>query len=77
MSEAEDRVLDEALALPADARIALVERLLSSLNLPTRVDIDRLWADEAERRVREIERGEVELIPGEQVFDKVRKKHRR
>jgi putative addiction module component (TIGR02574 family) len=72
-----DRILDQALSLPADARMDLVERLLASLNLPTQAEIDRQWAEEAERRVAQIERGEVELIPGEQVFEKIRKKCQR
>ena len=57
-----DKVYDEALSLPADARIDLVERLLSSLNLPTQRKIDKLWAEEAERRVEQIDIGEVDLI---------------
>jgi putative addiction module component (TIGR02574 family) len=68
------KVFDEALALPADARIGLVGVLLSSLNLPTQNEIDRLWAEEAERRVAAIDRGEVELIPGEIVIEKIRNK---
>ena len=71
------KVFDEALALPADARLGLVEMLLSSLNLPIQNEIDRLWADEAERRVAAIDRGEVELIPGELVFEKIRNKDSR
>lgn len=71
-----DKVFDEALALPVDARIGLIDRLLSSLNLPTQPEIDRLWAEEAERRVDQrvdqIDRGQVTLIPGEQVFEKIR-----
>jgi hypothetical protein len=39
-----------SLFLPADERISLVERLLTSLNLPTQADIERLWAEEAEHR---------------------------
>ncbi len=70
-----DRVVDEVLALPADARIGLVNLILASLNLPTQPDIDRLWADEAERRVAALDRGEVELIPGEVVFDRIRRKY--
>ncbi|MCM2359005.1 MAG: addiction module protein [Geobacteraceae bacterium] len=77
MSTIADKVFDEALSLPADARLSLVERLLTSLNLPTRADIDRQWADEAERRVAEIEMGEVKLIPGEKVFEKIRRKYGR
>lgn len=71
------RVFDEALALPVDARLGLVEMLLSSLNLPSQNEIDRLWAEEAERRVAAIDRGEVSLIPGEKVFEKIRNKYSR
>ena len=72
-----DKVFDEALSLPANDRLGLVEKLLRSLNLPTQGEIDSLWAEEAERRVTEIDRGEVELIPGEKVFEKIRQKYAR
>ena len=72
-----DKVYDKALSLPANDRIGLVERLLSSLNLPTQPDVDKLWADEAERRVAQIDSGEVELIPGETIFERIRKRYRR
>jgi putative addiction module component (TIGR02574 family) len=71
------RVFDEALSLPANARINLVEKLLISLNLPTQAEIDRLWAEEAERRIAQIERGAVKLLPGKKVFTDIRKKYRR
>jgi putative addiction module component (TIGR02574 family) len=77
MPTATDRVVDEALELPADARIGLVDRILASLNLPTQPEIDRLWAEEAERRVAEIDAGKVELVPGEEVFSKIRRKYAR
>ena len=77
MSTATDRVVDEAFELPAEARIGLVDQLLTSLNLPTRPDIDRLWAEEAERRVAELDRGDVNPIPGEQVFAKIRQEYAR
>jgi putative addiction module component (TIGR02574 family) len=77
MATATDRVVGEALELPADARISLVDRILASLNLPTQPEIDRLWAEEAERRVAEIDAGKVELIPGEEVFGKIRRKYAR
>ena len=77
MPTATDRVIAYALELPADARIGLVDRILDSLNLPTRPDIDKMWSEEAERRVAEIDRGEVDLIPGEEVFAKIRRKYAR
>jgi putative addiction module component (TIGR02574 family) len=70
-----DRVIEEALSLPADVRLCLVEKLLASLNLPINEEIDRLWAEEAELRLSQIEEGTAKLIPGEKVFAKIRKKH--
>jgi putative addiction module component (TIGR02574 family) len=72
-----NRVVQEILELPAEVRINLVDRILLSLNLPMRPDIDKIWSEEAERRVGEIDRGEVELIPGEEVFAKIRQKYAR
>jgi len=72
-----EKVFNEALSLPSDARMSLVEKLLASLNLPTHAEIDRLWAEEAERRVSQIDRGEVELISGDEVFAKIRRKYQR
>ena len=70
-----DRVTEEALSLPADIRLNLVEKLITSLNLPIDKDIDLFWAEEAERRVSQIEAGEVRLVPGEEVFSKIRAKY--
>jgi hypothetical protein len=65
METTNDRVIEEALSLPADVRLSLVEKLLTSLNLPIDEEIDRLWAEEAELRVSQIEEGTAKLVPGE------------
>ena len=70
------KVVDEALSLPAEARMSLVETLLASLNLPTQPEIDRLWAEEAERRISQIDKREMKLVPGKKVFSNIRKKYR-
>ena len=72
-----EKLAEEAMQLPCDERAHLVEKLLQSLNVPTRVDIDRLWAEEAERRVAEIDRGDVTPIDGEQVFREIRDRLRK
>lgn len=77
MAPVVNRVFDEALTLPANARMSLVDKLLASLNPPIQPEIERLWADEAERRVSQTDQGEVELISGEEVFSRVRKKYKR
>jgi putative addiction module component (TIGR02574 family) len=75
MTRATDRVIEEALSLPADARLSLVEKLLTSLNLPVDEEIERVWAEEAERRVCQLDAGEARLIAGDEVFSKIRAKH--
>jgi len=75
MPTTNDRVIDEALSLPSNDRLSLVEKLLTSLNLPIDEEINRLWAEEAERRVSQIDEGKAKLVPGEEVFAKIRAKH--
>ena len=75
MATTNDRVIEGALSLPADIRLKLIEKLLMSLNLPIDEEIDRLWAEEAERRVSQIEEGKIKLVPGEEVFSKIRSKY--
>jgi putative addiction module component (TIGR02574 family) len=68
-----DELIDEAKSLPVELRAKLVDELLKSLN-PSQAQIDELWRVEAERRVDEIETGKVKVIPGEEVFDKLRER---
>ena len=77
MGSATEKILEEALLLPSDERATLVERLLESLNLPTEDEVNQLWRDEAERRISQIDAGKVDLIPGEQVFARIRAKYQR
>ncbi len=74
MNTASDRIVDKALSLPVEERLNLVEKLLMSLNLPIDDEIDRLWAEEAERRFSEIEEGKVTPIPGKEAVISVRGK---
>jgi putative addiction module component (TIGR02574 family) len=59
---------DEALRLDARSRARLAERLLDSLDDLSEAEIEGLWLDEAERREREWDAGQVEGIPAEQVL---------
>jgi putative addiction module component (TIGR02574 family) len=77
MTVVADKVFNEALSLPSDVRLSLVEKLIASLNLPTHAEIDLLWAEEAERRVSQIDRGAADLISGDEVFAKIRRKYQR
>ncbi len=77
MGASMDRVTEEALSLPSDARLGLIEKLLRSLNLPIDEEIDRLWAVEAEQRVSRVEAGDAKLIPSGEVFSKIQAKHKK
>ena len=74
MSKRGTQVLEEALSLPPGERAELIDRLLSSLDSPSRQRIDELWAQEAEDRLDAFERGEIKAIPAKDVFDEIDKK---
>lgn len=69
-----DDLISEAVSLPVETRIMLVNKLLESLN-PTRKEIDELWAKEAEERISDIRTGKEKTIPGEEVFKEIREKY--
>ena len=62
MSGMPNRVFDEALSLPVDERLTLIEELLHSLNLPLQPDIELAWQEEADRRVKQIEQGAIDSV---------------
>jgi Putative addiction module component len=64
-------VEEEALELKLDDRAALAAKLLRSLEALSEAEHERLWLAEAERRQREIQSGQVEALPGEEVFRRV------
>ncbi|MFO7931127.1 MAG: addiction module protein [Thermodesulfobacteriota bacterium] len=75
MSINNDNVMEKALSLPADARLKLVDKLLVSLNCPVNKEVETLWAEEAEKRVSQIENGEAKLVSGNEIFSRIRKKY--
>lgn len=68
-----NELIDEAMSLPIELRVQLIDKLLKSLN-PSQAEIDKLWALEAEKRVADIKAGKVQLIPDEEVFERIRKR---
>jgi putative addiction module component (TIGR02574 family) len=76
MSRFEEK-LKAALALSPVQRAMLVDRLLQSLDGPDQKRIDALWAEDAERRLREIDEGKVEAIDGELLVQRLRSRFKR
>lgn len=63
-------VLEEAVGLPPIERAELVEKILSSFNLPARSAIDAAWGQEAEDRIDAYDRGEIKAVSAAKVFEK-------
>ena len=66
-----NRLFSEVESLPLDLKTKLIEKLLTSLN-PVEKNVDKLWKEEIDIRVKSIELGDVELISGESVFQKIK-----
>jgi len=66
-----NRLFSEVESLPLDLKTKLIEKLLTSLN-PVEKNVDKLWKEEIDIRVKSIEHGDVELISGESVFQKIK-----
>jgi putative addiction module component (TIGR02574 family) len=63
MSRAAAELLDEALKLPTEARAALADSLLDSLDVEVDEDAEQAWRQEIQQRLQEIDNGDVKLIP--------------
>ena len=60
----------EALKLPPEERVLLADHLLASLG--ARQEVEQAWAEEVDRRLAEIEAGQLELIPVDQAILRAR-----
>ena len=62
----------KALKLSRRERARLAQRLISSLDQERDADAEKLWLQEAERRLGELNSGKVAGIPAEKVIKKAR-----
>lgn len=62
MMRSADEILEEALALPAEARAAIAGTLIGSLDESADENAEALWSVEIARRVTEIDTGRVQLV---------------
>lgn len=62
----------EVLKLDPRSRAEVANRLLESLDELSEVELEAMWLEEAERRDRALDRGELKAIPAETVFADIR-----
>ena len=60
-------ILKDALALPTEARAALAESLLESLDTEVDEDAEAAWATEVNRRIAKLDSGAIDTIPWAEV----------
>lgn len=62
-----NEIIQEALRLPATARLQIVDQLMQSLDKPD-PEIDRIWGEEAVRRLASFDAGRSKTYSPEAVF---------
>lgn len=65
-----EKIYGEALDLPSDERLGLIDKLLESIS-PSSLSIQQAWIAEAEKRLAEYRAGEVLSVSGEEIFQKI------
>jgi putative addiction module component (TIGR02574 family) len=71
MSAAAKEIVEAALKLDPEARAEVAQEIIESLENSNYGELSPAWEEELDRRVRDIEEGRVQLIPGEQVFAEI------
>jgi len=66
------RIEDEALHLPLDERSKLASKLVESLDETDDAEISPEWREELRRRVADIDEGRAQLIPHDEVRERVK-----
>jgi putative addiction module component (TIGR02574 family) len=74
MSNKIDAILAAAMDLTDAERVDLADRLFASVSCEYREEVDQAWAEEIDRRAKEIDDGKVTLVPWEEVRDRLLKR---
>ena len=68
MLENFEEIAKATMQLDLEDRAMLAGKLLLSLDEPSPSEVERLWLDEAERRLEDFRSGKVQGVPAEEVF---------
>ena len=66
----QEQLFEEIDILPIDLKTKIVDKILNSIN-PIHKSIDDLWIEEVNKRKNEIEYGNIKLVNGDSVFQKI------
>ncbi|MFP4222416.1 MAG: addiction module protein [Phormidium sp.] len=71
-----DQLLESALVLSPNLRSMLVEQLVASLDDECQAEVDSAWGEEVERRLMEVESGQVSTESSEAIISRLRSRSR-
>ena len=74
MSSKLAELMQQASRLSDEERAELALSLIESLDGPADPEVEQAWRLEIERRLGQIDRGEVQAIPGDEVFARLRRR---
>jgi putative addiction module component (TIGR02574 family) len=72
MDSQAEQILQSALSLDPDDRVEIAESLILSLDEKRAAEIEAAWAEEIKRRLESIDKGQVQLIPADEVMREMR-----
>ena len=72
MTQKSQVVLEEALKLSPNERAEVAEQLIASLEEAPDTAVEQAWQQEVQRRLQQVERGEMKTIPWEEVQRRLR-----
>ncbi len=68
------QLIKEVSSMPVEERTIIADSILRTLNSPDK-DIDSSWIILARSRLSEMRSGTVKPVPGDHVFEKIKKKY--
>ena len=74
MNSHAEQILQNALSLNPDDRVEIAECLILSLDTERPADFEAAWAAEIKHRLESIDKGEVQLIPWDDVIRSMRER---
>jgi len=70
------KIVEQALKMPARERAEIAQRLLESLDRQMDMNVESAWQSEVERRISELDSGQVACIPWEEVRERLMRNSR-
>lgn len=77
MARSASQILHDAMELPVEARAALADSLLDSLDTEMDVDAEQAWRNEIEQRITSLNRGTAQRIAWKDVETHLRSRFHR